>query len=79
MRYLPFGGYQIGEDGKIRPVDRAQTLSEAQARASRLRVQLLQRRVHPDVMRFCRLSYCSKTISMQCSKRQRAWHRKLET
>lgn len=51
---LAFGGYQIREDGTLVPVAVARTLGEAQERASRLRAELLNRRVHPDVLRFCR-------------------------
>jgi uncharacterized protein (TIGR02391 family) len=51
---LAFSGFHLGEDGKLRQVPKAETLSEAQARASRLRQQLMQRRVHPDVLRFCK-------------------------
>jgi uncharacterized protein (TIGR02391 family) len=51
---LSFGGLHIGEDGKLRLIPKAETLTEAQARAGRLRQQLIQRRVHPDVLRFCR-------------------------
>jgi uncharacterized protein (TIGR02391 family) len=51
---LSFGGLHLGENGKLKEVPKAQTLGEAQARAGRLRQQLRQRRVHPDVLRFCR-------------------------
>jgi len=48
-----FAGYALGEDGKLRKVEKAYTLTEAQERASRLRKELIARRVHPDVLRFC--------------------------
>ena len=51
---LAFAGYTLGEDGKLRQVKAARTLSEAQERASRLRRELIARNVHPDVLRFCR-------------------------
>jgi uncharacterized protein (TIGR02391 family) len=51
---LAFSGLQVGENGKLRPVAPARTLSEAQERAGRLRAELLKRRVHHDVLRFCR-------------------------
>lgn len=38
----------------MRPVTQARTLTEAQERAGRLRKELLQRKVHPDVLQFCR-------------------------
>jgi len=53
-RALLFAGYVLGEDGKLRPVKEARTLTEAQERADRLRKELIARRVHPDVLRFCR-------------------------
>jgi uncharacterized protein (TIGR02391 family) len=51
---LAFSGYHIQEDGKLTSVDQARTLPEAQERAGRLRSKLLDRRVHPDVLKFCR-------------------------
>jgi hypothetical protein len=50
---LAFAGFKIHEDGKIKRVEVARTISEAQDRASRLRAGLTQRRVHHDVIRFC--------------------------
>jgi uncharacterized protein (TIGR02391 family) len=51
---LAFYGIAIGEDGKARPAEKAQTLSEAEERASELRAELRNRFVQDDVMRFCR-------------------------
>jgi uncharacterized protein (TIGR02391 family) len=51
---LAFAGMQIGEDGKLRPVAQATTLTEAQQRAGRLRGKLTERNVHHDVLWFCR-------------------------
>jgi len=51
---LAFCGLQIGEDGKLRQVSSARTLSEAEAMADRLRSELRRREVHPDVLQFCR-------------------------
>jgi len=51
---LAFAGYALGEDGKLRKIEKARTLGEAQERASRLRKELIARKVHPDVLRFCR-------------------------
>jgi uncharacterized protein (TIGR02391 family) len=53
-RALAFSGYQLGEDGKLKEVTQAQTLSEADERAGRLRAELTRRRVHHDVLRFCK-------------------------
>ena len=51
---LSFCGLGLGEDGRLRRVTTSRTLSEAQGRASRLHRELLNRNVHPDVLRFCR-------------------------
>lgn len=51
---LCFSGLTIGEDGKLRQVSAANTLSQAEARASALRRALIERKVHPDVLDFCR-------------------------
>jgi len=51
---LAFSGLTLGEDGKIREVKAARTLSEAEATASALRRTLIERAVHQDVLTFCR-------------------------
>src|SRR5205823_2699985 len=51
---LAFAGLNLGEDGKLKPVTQARTLNEAQERASRLKSELLRRKVHHDVLQFCR-------------------------
>lgn len=51
---LAFCGFQIGEDGRLRAVEASKTLSRAQERANQLQRELLVRKVHPDVLRFCR-------------------------
>jgi uncharacterized protein (TIGR02391 family) len=51
---LAFAGLAVDSSGELVRVERAQTLSEAQRRASELRVDLEIRKVHPDVLRFCR-------------------------
>ena len=51
---LAFSGVSLGEDGKLRWADAANTLKQAQERAGRLRKQLQSRKVHADVLRFCR-------------------------
>jgi uncharacterized protein (TIGR02391 family) len=53
-RFLAFDGLHVGETGDLRAVPRATTVSEAEARASRLREELIQRKVHSDVLAFCR-------------------------
>lgn len=51
---LVFSGFELGDDGQLRGREAARTLSEAEARAGRLRAEMLQRRVHPDILHFCR-------------------------
>lgn len=51
---LAFSGLSLGEDGKLRPVTTAQTLTQAEAMASALRKALVERKVHADVLKFCR-------------------------
>lgn len=51
---LAFCGYALGEDGKLRTIAPATTLTEAEELAGRLRAELKRRSVHPDVLAFCR-------------------------
>lgn len=51
---LAFSGHQLGENGKLRETAVAETHAEAAARASRLKESLLSRKVHPDVLHYCR-------------------------
>ena len=51
---LAFSGFHLGEDGKLQAGTQARTLDEAQERAGRLRSELTRRKVHPDVLQFCR-------------------------
>lgn len=51
---LAFAGMRIREDGKLGPVPAAATLSEAERRASKLRIELGRRGIAGDVLRFCR-------------------------
>ena len=51
---LSFSGLYIGDDGKVRWSKKAQNLDEAIARASRLHSALLTRKVHEDVLKFCK-------------------------
>ena len=53
-RALAFCGLAIEESGKLVAIEAVQTLTEAQRRADELRADLELRRVHPDVLRFCR-------------------------
>ena len=51
---LSFAGLRLGEDGKISAVAKSTTISEATARASKLKDSLVSRKVHPDVLRYCK-------------------------
>lgn len=51
---LSFCGLSIGEDGEIYRAQVAKTVSQAQERANRLYRELISRKVHPDVLKFCR-------------------------
>jgi uncharacterized protein (TIGR02391 family) len=53
-RALAFAGLAVDVSGKLISVDKAQTLSEAQRRASDLREDLELRNIHVDVLEFCR-------------------------
>jgi uncharacterized protein (TIGR02391 family) len=53
-RALAFAGLAVEESGKLVPVEQVRTLTEAQRRASELRADLEFRKVHPDVLRFCK-------------------------
>jgi uncharacterized protein (TIGR02391 family) len=51
---LAFRGWQLRSDGKFEKIEAAATIEEAQARADRLRAELVRRKVHPDVLQFCK-------------------------
>lgn len=59
-RVLCFAGYTVTERGEVESVTAARTLTEAEERAGRLRAELLRRRVHPDVLLFCRAELLDK-------------------
>jgi uncharacterized protein (TIGR02391 family) len=50
---LAFSAMHLGEDGKLRPTQRATNISEAKERANRLQSALKSRNVHQDVLKFC--------------------------
>lgn len=53
-RILSFEGYEIGDDGKVVQSKKATTINEATARAQQLRTDLIARKVHHDVLLFCK-------------------------
>jgi uncharacterized protein (TIGR02391 family) len=53
-RALAFAGLAVKASGELDDVEQAHTLTEAERRAGELRTDLEVRKVHPDVLRFCR-------------------------
>ena len=51
---LAFKGLRFEDDGKFHTVAAATNLSEAEARASHLKENLIKRNLHPELLRFCR-------------------------
>ncbi|MCE7579455.1 TIGR02391 family protein [Aliivibrio fischeri] len=51
---LSFAGFNIGENGKVGTVTKSNTISEAAARAYKLKDHLVSRNVHPDVLKYCK-------------------------
>ena len=51
---LAFSGLAYGADGKFRAVANAQTLGEAEARGRTLKSKFNGRRIHPEVLKYCR-------------------------
>ena len=51
---LAFSGIAYGDDGKFRPVPIARTLTEAETRASTIRAKFRGRRIHSQVLKYCR-------------------------
>lgn len=53
-KVLCFEGLEIEETGNVKQVHKTKTISESEARATKLKQNLLSRRVHPDVLYFCK-------------------------
>lgn len=51
---LSFIGLHFTEEGQIKIVQKAKTISDAEARASQLKKDLIDRNIHPDVLKFCK-------------------------
>lgn len=51
---LAFSGYYLKDDGKVIQSSKVNTLSEAQKKAKQLKRKLIDRKVHADVLTFCR-------------------------
>lgn len=57
---LAFCGMAVGEDGRVRRAARAKGLTDAMERANRLKAALVNRKVHNDVLSFCRAEFLQK-------------------
>jgi uncharacterized protein (TIGR02391 family) len=57
---LAFCGMTVGDDGKVRRAAQARDLGDAIARADRLHSTLAARKVHDDVLKFCRAELLQK-------------------
>ncbi len=51
---LAFSGLEYGSDGNFRKRRAAQTLGEAERRADTIQAKFQGRRIHPEVMKYCR-------------------------
>jgi uncharacterized protein (TIGR02391 family) len=51
---LAFSGLEYGADGKIRFVESAKTLDEAEKRVKTIRAKFQGRRIRPEVLKYCR-------------------------
>lgn len=51
---LAFSGLEYGKDGKFRHCNAVQTLDEAEQRVQTLRAKFQGRRIHPEVLKYCR-------------------------
>lgn len=51
---LAFSGLEYGQDGKFRQCEAAKTLDEAERRVQTIRTKFQGRRIHPEVLKYCR-------------------------
>ena len=51
---LAFAGLEYGEDGEFRRREAARTLTEAETRARTIEAKFHGRRIHPEVLKYCR-------------------------
>ncbi len=52
---LAFSGLEYGADGQFRSVPVARTLDEAEKRVRTIRAKFQGRRIHPEVLKYCRV------------------------
>jgi len=51
---LAFSGLEYGADGQFRKIDAATTIDEAERRVRTIRAKFQGRRLHPEVLKYCR-------------------------
>jgi uncharacterized protein (TIGR02391 family) len=51
---LAFSGFEYGADGQLRRIAAATTLDEAEKRVRTIRMKFHGRRIHPEVLKYCR-------------------------
>jgi uncharacterized protein (TIGR02391 family) len=51
---LAFSGIEFGDNGQFRQRETARTLSEAEKRVQTIRSKFQSRRMHPEVLKYCR-------------------------
>lgn len=56
-KILAFRGRTLSANGKYDPVTPASTIEESKERAGRLHAELERRKVHPDVLKYCKAEY----------------------
>ena len=52
-KVLAFKGYEIQENGKIKVVNKVNTIKEAEERVNRLKEKLHQRNIHKEIFKYC--------------------------
>jgi uncharacterized protein (TIGR02391 family) len=52
---LSFSGFEYGADGQLRRIAAATTLDEAEKRVRTIRMKFHGRRIHPEVLKYCRI------------------------
>lgn len=53
-KILSFEGFSFQDNGKIIESEKSSTISQANARASKLKEHLMVRKVHPEILKFCK-------------------------
>jgi len=53
-KVLLFAGYELSKNGEFKIVDKVKNLDEAEQRADKLSTELRNRKVHPEVLKYCK-------------------------